>query len=234
MQKIKPQRIFFDLIYEDKYIIVINKKPNIIVHTNNKIKKNTIINGLIDYIENSYYIPRSGIIHRLDKNTTGIMVIAKSNEAQKNIMMQFRKKLVCKFYSALIHGSLLSGGTIRNKIIRDNKNVLKMTLDKDHKNNENAITHYRIAKKYKKYTLLNVKIETGKTHQIRLHFSNLGFPIVGDKTYNRRINTMSDIQVDYQLLHAKCLKFFHPITKKELCFFSKLPSIFNRFLKYAN
>ena len=231
MKKIKAQNIPFDIIYEDKYILIINKKADCIVHTNNSVKKNTVVNGLINHLKKPYNIPRSGLAHRLDKNTTGLMIITKDIQSQKNIMLQFRRKDIKKFYVAIVHGNLFSGGTIINTVKRDKKNHLKMQIVKNN-SSQNAITHFRIIGKYEKYTLLNIKLETGKTHQIRIHFSDLRHPIVGDKLYNNQFTEKNRKNgMSYQMLHAKSLNFLHPKTGKHMSFFADIPVHFKLFLE---
>ena len=231
MKKIKPQNFFLNIVYEDKDILIIDKQLNSIVHTNDNIRENTIVNGLINYIDKSYSLPRSGLIHRLDKNTTGLMVIAKNIQSQKNIMLQFKKKCINKFYVAIVHGSILNGGIIRNTLRRDGNNYLKMKIINLPPEDYNSVTHYRVLNKYKRYTLLSIKLETGKTHQIRIHLSHQSSPIVGESLYqNKYGNLDKEMNIRHHLLHAKYLQFFHPIHKKKLSFFSKIPDYFFSFL----
>ena len=229
MQKIKKENILLNIIYEDKSIIVIDKKKNTIIHTNNSMKKGTLINGIVNHINNFYDMPRSGLIHRLDKDTTGLMVIAKNIQSQKNLLFQFKKKVIKKFYVTLVKGNIISGNLIKNCIKRDYCSSLKMKIESE--KSFNSVTHYRILKKYKQHTLLKVKIESGKTHQIRLHFSNIKHPILGDYLYNYNDAFFINERKFHLFLHASALMFYHPISRKKMFFFSDIPYYYKNILE---
>ena len=168
---------------------------------------------------------RPGIVHRLDKDTSGIMVIAKNDKAHINISNQIKEHKVKKTYIALVRGVIPENeATINMPIGRSEKDRKKMAVTK---NGKNAITHFKVLKRYNKYTLLQVNIETGRTHQIRVHLSQIGYSIIGDEVYS---NGKNEWNIKGQCLHAKSLEFVHPITQEKMYFEAKMPQYFEDIL----
>jgi 23S rRNA pseudouridine1911/1915/1917 synthase len=186
-----------------------------VVHPANGNPDGTLVNALMSICKDSLSgiggEIRPGIVHRLDKDTSGVLIVAKNDKAHINMSEQIKKRSVEKTYIALVRGELTdSEATINMPIARSQKDRKKMAVDKTGKE---AITHFKVLKRYNKYTLLEVKIDTGRTHQIRVHLSEIGYPIVGDLTYS---NGKNEFGISGQLLHAKILEFEHPVTNKRL------------------
>ena len=172
---------------------------------------------------------RPGIVHRLDKDTSGILVIAKNDKAHINMSNQIKNREVKKTYIALVRGVVKENeATINMPIGRSTKDRKKMAVTKTGKN---AITHFKVLKRYDKYTLLEVKIETGRTHQIRVHLAEIGYPIVGDEVYS---NGKNEFEIKGQSLHAKSLEFKHPITGKQMNLEAELPEYFKKTIELLN
>ena len=212
-------------IYEDKDIIVVNKPKGMVVHPANGNPDGTLVNSLMSICKDSLSgiggEIRPGIVHRLDKDTSGVIVVAKNDKAHINLSEQIKNHEVEKTYIALVKGVVKANeATIDMPIGRSTKDRKKMAVTKTGKN---AITHFKVIKRFHNYTLLEVKIETGRTHQIRVHLSQIGYPIVGDTTYS---NGKNEWEIKGQCLHAKSLKFKHPITGKEMFLEAKMPEYF--------
>lgn len=208
-----------DIVYEDQDLLILNKPNNIVMHPAIGNWQGTILNALLHYDQNLKLLPRAGIIHRLDQDTTGLVIIAKSLLAYNNLILQLKNHEIVKIYETLVFGNLIAGGTINAPIGRDKNHRLKMVVTDQGKP---AITHYRILQKFKHHTYLKVKIETGRTHQIRVHMQHIGYPIVGDQLYYKFSNVLTN-HFKRQALHAKELHFKHPITNKDLSFTAPLP-----------
>lgn len=222
---LKPQDIPVEIIYEDKDIIVVNKPKGMVVHPANGNPDGTLVNSLMSICKDSLSgiggEIRPGIVHRLDKDTSGVIVVAKNDKAHINLSEQIKNHEVEKTYIALVKGVVKANeATIDMPIGRSTKDRKKMAVTKTGKN---AITHFKVIKRFHNYTLLEVKIETGRTHQIRVHLSQIGYPIVGDTTYS---NGKNEWKIKGQCLHAKSLKFKHPITGKEMFLEAKMPEYF--------
>lgn len=231
-----PEAVDFTVIYEDNDLLVINKPTGLVVHPGAGNWTGTLVNGLLHYDPKLAELPRSGIVHRLDKDTSGLMVVAKSWPAHHALIKQLQKHLVRREYLALVYGIVTAGGTIDAPIGRDPRDRLKMCL---HEQGKPAITHYRIAKKFMAFTLLRVQLETGRTHQIRVHLNSIHHPIVGDPTYGKGLRLPKQASAElmqglkhftHQALHAECLSFTHPITEKEMTFHAPLPQDFEQLL----
>lgn len=228
--ELKAQKIPIEVIYEDTDIIVVNKPKGMVVHPANGNPDGTLVNAVMAICENSLSgiggEIRPGIVHRLDKDTSGILIVAKNDKAHVNMSEQIKNHEVKKTYIALVRGIVKENeATINMPIGRSNSDRKKMTVDKKGKN---AITHIKVLKRYDKYTLLEINIETGRTHQIRVHLSHIGYPIIGDYTYS---NGKNEFGVTGQCLHAKRLEFKHPITGKQMVLEAPLPEYFEEILK---
>ena len=224
-----PEKIPLDIIFEDKDLIILDKPSNLVVHPGAGNKTGTLVNGLLGYNEDLVSLPRAGIVHRLDKNTSGLLITAKNEITYLDLVKQIQQRSVIKKYLALVVGEPISGGRINTNIGRHPKFRTKQAVVEKGKE---AITSYKIVKKYKGYSLLKVSILTGRTHQIRVHFSHKGYPIVGDKTYGGKSKYPKGIsplvreridQFPRQALHASELEFIHPRTKQKVNFKISLP-----------
>ena len=229
LTKDSPEKIPLDIVFEDKDLIILDKPSNLVVHPGAGNKTGTLVNGLLGYNEDLVSLPRAGIVHRLDKNTSGLLITAKNEITYLDLVKQIQQRSVIKKYLALVVGEPISGGRINTNIGRHPKFRTKQAVVEKGKE---AITSYKIVKKYKGYSLLKVSILTGRTHQIRVHFSHMGYPIVGDKTYGGKSKYPKGIspllrekidQFPRQALHASELEFIHPRTKQKVNFKISLP-----------
>lgn len=224
--KIDAKKLDLDIVYEDEYLMVINKPSGLVVHPGSGNKDNTLVNGLMYYTKNLSDIgdsDRPGIVHRLDKDTSGLMLVAKENKTHEILSEEFKKHNIHREYIALVDGVIeVSRGTIDAPIKRSKENYQKMTVASGGKK---AITNFEVIKRYKNNTLIRLVLETGRTHQIRVHMAYIGYPIHNDPVYNKKVSTSFG-----QFLHSEYLKFIHPITKKELEFRCPLPDEFKDYL----
>lgn len=228
--ELKAQNIPIDIIYEDDDIIVVNKPKGMVVHPANGNPDGTLVNAIMAICKDSLSgiggEIRPGIVHRLDKDTSGLLIVAKNDKAHVNMSEQIKNHEVKKTYIALVRGVVKENeATIDMPIGRSTSDRKKMAVIKTGKN---AVTHIKVLKRYNKYTLLQVNIETGRTHQIRVHLSHIGYPIVGDYTYS---NGKNEFGVVGQCLHAKCLEFKHPITGAEMKLEAPLPKYFEEIIQ---
>ncbi len=226
--QIKAVEMDLDIVYEDQDIIVINKNADRVVHPAPGHYDDTIVNALLAHVKNLSAIngvKRPGIVHRLDKDTSGLLIVAKNDNSHKKLAQQFKNRTVDKYYYALVEGNLAyEKGKIDAPIGRDPNNRKKMAVRK--RRSKKAISRFKIIEEFKSHTLVEVKIETGRTHQIRVHFSYLGHPVVGDKKYGSK----NILKAKRQLLHAKKLVIKHPSTGKEIVFESELKEDFKEIL----
>ena len=214
-----------DIIYEDDDMLVINKEKGIVVHPGNGNPDGTLANAVMAKCKGSLSgiggRIRPGIVHRIDKDTSGLIIVAKNDTAHINLSKQIQDRKVKKTYIALVRGVIKENeATINMPIGRSSKDRKKMAVTKDGKE---AITHFKVLKRYNGFTLLEVKIETGRTHQIRVHLSEIGYPIVGDEVYS---NGKNPFGVKGQMLHAEKLELKHPRTGKDLTFEAPVPKYF--------
>ena len=228
--KLKAQEIPLDIIYEDSDIIVVNKPKGMVVHPANGNPDGTLVNAILSICKNSLSgiggELRPGIVHRLDKDTSGLIIVAKNDKAHINMSEQIKERNVKKTYIALVRGNVPEEeATINMPIGRSTKDRKKMAVKK---NGKQAITHFKVLKRYSKYTLLEIKIETGRTHQIRVHMAEIGYPVVGDAVYS---NGKNEFGIEGQMLHAYKLEFMHPITNKHMELTVTLPQYYEEILK---
>lgn len=227
--ELKPQEIPIEVIYQDNDIIVVNKPKGLVVHPANGNPDGTLVNAVMAICKDSLSgiggKLRPGIVHRLDKDTSGLIIIAKNDKSHINLSEQIKNHKVKKTYIALVRGIIKEdNATINMPIARSTKDRKKMAVSK---NGRNAITHFKVLKRYTGYTLLEINIETGRTHQIRVHMSYIGYPIIGDMVYS---NGKNPFGVEGQMLHAKKLEFTHPITNQKMQLEAQLPQYFENVL----
>ena len=227
---LKPQEIPIEVVYEDDDIIVVNKPKGLVVHPANGNPDGTLVNAIMAMCKESLSgiggELRPVIVHRLDKDTSGLLIVAKNDKAHINMSEQIKNRQVTKKYIALVRGVIQEDdATIDMPIGRSTKDRKKMAVTK---NGKQAVTHFKVLKRYPKYTLLEVKIDTGRTHQIRVHMAEIGHPVVGDMVYS---NGKNDFGIQGQMLHAKSLDFKHPITGKQMHLEAELPQYFKSILE---
>ncbi len=253
-ENFEPENIPLDIIYEDEFLAVINKKAGMVVHPGAGISSGTLANALAYHfkirdeelkfdktLDEQSKIQnlksKIGIVHRLDKDTSGLIVVAKSDEIHENLSEQFRNREVFKSYIALVHGELEeNAGTIDAPIAREKHNRTKMSV---RAHGRNALSLWKVKKRFEKFTLAAVEIKTGRTHQIRVHLAHINHPIVGDETYNAgRDKTVHNLNIRQAIkdlgrffLHAEKLSFTHPIAKEKLNFVAPLPDELTSFLE---
>jgi len=206
-----PEQIEIDHVYEDEHILVINKPAGLVVHPGAGNWSGTLLNGLLYHLPDLTRIPRAGIVHRLDKDTSGLMVVAKTVAAQVNLVDQLQQRSVSRTYWALVIGEPPESGIIERAIGRHPSQRTKMAVLKS--GGKEAITHFRSLKRFTGYSLLECKLETGRTHQIRVHMADLGFPLVGDPVYGGLVSSSAPELIKTfkrQALHAKSLGLVHP------------------------
>ena len=220
-----PQDIPLDIVYEDDDIIVINKPRDLVVHPSNGHEDGTLVNALLAHCTNLSGIngvKRPGIVHRIDKDTTGLLVVAKNDYAHEFLAKQLEDHTLHREYIALVKGVIKEeDGKIIAPIGRDKYNRQKMAVDV--KNGKPAVTHFHVLKRFNQYTLISCVLETGRTHQIRVHMNYIGYPIEGDQVYGPKSHLLFD---KGQLLHAEKLILIHPKTKKKMTFSAPLPKDF--------
>ena len=228
---LKAQDIPLNVIYEDNDIIVINKPKGMVVHPANGNPDGTLVNAVMNLCKDSLSgiggEIRPGIVHRLDKDTSGAIIVAKNDKAHIALSEQLKNHEVKKTYLALVRGIIKENeATINMPIARSKKDRKKMDVDK---NGKEAITHFKVLGRYKnKYTLLQINLETGRTHQIRVHLSHIGYPIIGDEVYS---NGKNEWNVIGQCLHAWKLEFIHPITGKKISLEAEIPEYLKNIIK---
>lgn len=235
---LEPTEMTLDIVFEDEDILVVNKPAGLTVHPGNGTDADTLVNGLLFYTQQlalKGQSDRPGIVHRLDKNTSGLMVVAKNDKAHAGLRKQFDTKEIFRIYWALVWGiPKEQKGTIHTFISRSRKDPTRMAVTKT---GREAITHWKVIKEFSHLALLQLNLDTGRTHQIRLHMNWLGNPVVGDDDYNGRDSQLARLPDNLrkrgqhllkllpdQFLHAKELSFIHPVTKKRVHFKSDLPA----------
>lgn len=224
---IKSSDIDVDIVYEDEYLLVINKQSGLVVHPAPGHYTDTLVNALATKFKLSNMdSDRPGIVHRIDKDTSGLMLVAKDEKTHEKLSEMIKNKEVERIYIALVYGVINHDtGTIDAPIGRDPNNRQKMCVTD--KNSKDSITHFKVLKRYKDKTLVECKLETGRTHQIRVHFNYINHPVVGDPVYGKKTN----VTEFGQYLHSKSIRFTHPITNQELYFEVDLPKEFKDMLE---
>lgn len=226
---IEPQEIDIDILYEDDFLAVVNKPRGMVVHPAPSHRDNTLVNALMYHLKNLSSIggyKRPGIVHRIDKDTSGLLMIAKNDLAHKSLSNQLRERTVGRLYRAIVHGGFSEEtGCVDIPISRDKKNRLKMSVDIE---GRPAKTNYKLLEKLGNYSLIELKLESGRTHQIRVHMKHIKHPLLGDPLYGARSDKYLQMG---QLLHAKTLEFDHPYTNERLRFDSELPTEFLKVLE---
>jgi len=227
----EAEPVDLDIVYEDDQIIVINKPVGLVVHPGAGNHGGTMLNGLLHYCPSLNQVPRAGIVHRIDKDTSGLLVVAKTRESHLDLVEQLREKSVSRVYLAVVHGVVTAGGTVDQPIGRHPVHRTRRAVSRSNDARE-AVTHYRVLEKFRSHTLVQCELETGRTHQIRVHMTYLGFPLVGDQLYGGRPRIpkgASPELIDFldhfkrQALHAWQLGLVHPATGEEMQWEAGIP-----------
>lgn len=223
---INPEDIALDILYEDSDVIIINKPKDMVVHPAPGHYSGTLVNALLYHCKNDLSgingVLRPGIVHRIDRDTTGSLIVCKNDKAHEKLSIQFKNHTINREYRAIVTGSLPdSEGTINKPIGRSKNDRKKMAINAP--NGKNAITHYKVLKRFKNYTYISCKLETGRTHQIRVHMASIGHPLLGDEIYG---NVKSPFNLKGQCLHAYILGFIHPTTEEYVETTAQLPDYF--------
>lgn len=225
-----PENIPLDIVYEDDSLAVINKPQGMVVHPANGNESGTLVNALLyhfgDNLSAINGVIRPGIVHRIDKDTAGLLVVAKTNEAHLALSRQLKEKKAKRRYLAIVHGIIKEGGTVDKPIGRHPKDRKKMAVVSG---GRNAVTHYNILESFRDASLIECILETGRTHQIRVHMASIGHSIVGDKTYT---TIKEKVKTAGQLLFAETIGFDHPKTNEYMEFSAELPEFFEEILSY--
>ena len=225
---IKPEKISLEILYEDADLVVVNKKQGMVVHPASGVYSGTLVNALLDHctdLSGINGVLRPGIVHRIDKDTSGILVVAKNDNAHNILAHQLKEHSMTRVYYALVEGIVKQDeGVVDAPLGRHPLEKIKMAVVRD---GRNAVTRYRIIKRYKAQTLVECVLETGRTHQIRVHMAHIGHPVVGDPVYGHK---KQRFKLEGQLLHAKKLGFIHPSTNEYVEFESPLPDYFVKVL----
>lgn len=226
---IKAENIPLDILYEDNDVIIVNKPKEMVVHPAPGNYSGTLVNGLMyhckDSLSNINGVLRPGIVHRIDKNTTGCIIICKNNQAHNFVADQLSEHSINRIYTGIVYGVLKDDeGTIDEPIARDKRDRKRMSVNRDGKR---AITHYKVLKRFRDYTYVQFKLETGRTHQIRVHMAHINHPLLGDDQYTNR---KCKFNLTGQCLHAKTIGFIHPSTKEYVEYEVEEPEYFKHLL----
>jgi 23S rRNA pseudouridine1911/1915/1917 synthase len=225
----QPQALPLDIVYEDEAILVINKPPGLVVHPGAGNPEGTLSNALLHYAPELESVPRAGVVHRLDKDTSGLLVVARTLTAQKHLVEQLQARAFEREYEALVVGVMTAGGTVDAPIGRHPVNRLRQAVVP---NGKEAVTHYRVVERFRAHTHVRVRLETGRTHQIRVHMAYIHYPLVGDPLYGGRLRIPAGASAPLQAalrafkrqaLHAACLGLVHPLTGEPMRWQAPLP-----------
>lgn len=228
---VEPQKMDLDIVYEDDDVILINKPKGMVVHPAPGHTTDTLVNGLLyhckDNLSGINGVARPGIVHRIDRDTTGILIVCKNDMSHNSIAAQLKEHSINRRYRALVHGTLKEDtGTVEGAIGRHPIDRKKMSINE--KNGKPAVTHYTVLERFGNYTLIECKLETGRTHQIRVHMSSIGHPLVGDEVYGP---ARCPFKLQGQCLHAMVLGFVHPRSGEYMEFSAELPEYFEELLR---
>ena len=232
-----PEDIPLDIVYEDDDIIVVNKPVGMVVHPGAGNSSGTLVNALLHHYPKSAELTRAGLVHRIDKDTSGLLVVAKNLEAQFSLSKQLAKKTVYRVYDLVAYGNIIAGGTIDEPIKRHPMDRVKMAILPG---GRDAVTHYNVKERFRDFTRVQAQLETGRTHQIRVHFNYIGHGLVGDPVYVNRVRfpagaseALTDMLRSFkrQALHAAKLGLVHPRTGQEMMFEAPWPEDFNKLLE---
>lgn len=228
---VEPQKMDLDIVYEDDDVILINKPKGMVVHPAPGHTTDTLVNGLLyhckDNLSGINGVARPGIVHRIDRDTTGILIVCKNDMSHNSIAAQLKEHSINRRYRALVHGNLKEDtGTVEGAIGRHPIDRKKMSINE--KNGKPAVTHYTVLERFGNYTLIECKLETGRTHQIRVHMSSIGHPLVGDEVYGP---AKCPFKLQGQCLHAMVLGFVHPRSGEYMEFSAELPEYFEELLR---
>lgn len=236
----QAEDIALDIIFEDEHIIIINKQADLVVHPGAGNPNGTLLNALLYHCPELANIPRAGIVHRLDKDTTGLLVVAKTLQAQTSLVAQLQERSVHRQYEAVVQGYMTGGGTVEEPIGRHGTQRTKMAVNPMGKE---AISHYRVVQRFPTHTHVQVQLETGRTHQIRVHMAHIGHPLVGDVTYAARTRLVKGINPELRevlvnfkrpALHARKLGLIHPFEEEWMEWEVDLPDDFKALLAALN
>ena len=228
----EPENLPLNIVYEDEHILVINKPKDFVVHPGAGNPRGTVLNALLYHYPKISEVPRAGIVHRLDKDTTGLMVIAKTIPAQTQLVRDLQQRKITREYEAVAFGIMTKGGTVDEPMAR---HPTKRTAMAVHPLGKPAVTHYRIMEHFRNYTRLRLRLETGRTHQIRVHMAHIAHPLLGDQTYGGRPRPPKNASEEFmvvlrnfqrQALHAIMLCLEHPITGELMEWYAPLPEDF--------
>ncbi len=228
---IEPEDMKLNILYEDDALLVVNKPKDMVVHPAPGHYSGTLVNGILYHCKGNLSgingILRPGIVHRIDKDTTGALIVCKSDMAHNHIAAQLKVHSIKREYVAIVHGVIKEqDGTIEGAIGRDPSNRKKMCINE--KNGKPAITHYKVLKRFSAYTYISCQLETGRTHQIRVHMASIGHPLLGDEIYGGKT---SKFRLQGQTLHAASIGFIHPVTETYMEFQAPLPDYFSHLLQ---
>jgi 23S rRNA pseudouridine1911/1915/1917 synthase len=226
----QPEPVEFEVLFEDEHLFVVNKPAGLVVHPAAGHQSGTLVNGLLYREPKLEQLPRAGIVHRLDKDTTGVMVVARSLQAHSNLVDALQQREVKREYVAIARGVITAGRTIEEPIARHPVDRKRMSVQE---NGKHAVTHFTVAERYRNHTLVDVRLETGRTHQIRVHMAHIRYPLLGDQVYGGRFSVPAGVTDELeqalrnfkrQALHARRLSFDHPVSGEALSFEAEIPS----------
>ncbi|MFN3543810.1 MAG: 23S rRNA pseudouridine(1911/1915/1917) synthase RluD [Thiobacillus sp.] len=223
-----PEAIPLDVVFEDPMLLVINKPVGLVVHPGSGNPRGTLLNALLHHVPQVAELPRAGIVHRLDKDTSGLLVVAKTLRAHTDLVRQLQARTVKREYLALVYGEVDRPGTVNAPLARDPFNRTKRTV---HSMGKEAVTHYEVVERFPGVTLLRCKLETGRTHQIRVHMQHIGHPLVGEQVYSASRRSHLRLAFPRQALHAERLGLLHPLTGEPMQWKCPLPADFAALLE---
>ena len=232
-----PEEMPLNVVFEDADLLVIDKPADLVVHPAAGHRQGTLVNGLLYYCPALEAVPRAGIVHRLDKDTTGLLVVAKNLKSHNGLVQQLQARSISRQYQAVVQGVMTAGGTVDAPLGRHPVHRIKRAVVE---NGQEAVTHYRVLTRFRAHTHIQVNLETGRTHQIRVHMAHLKYPIVGDPLYNSRLqlpsassDELKQVLQDFrrQALHASQLSLLHPVSGEDCCWSSALPDDFSELLQ---